>query len=79
MGWVLLGGSLVWLLVAQVQMGASWRVGINSERYTELLQHGLFSISRNPIFLAMRLNLLGLLVVFPAAATLVLLSQVKSS
>jgi protein-S-isoprenylcysteine O-methyltransferase Ste14 len=72
-GWVLLAVSLVWLLVAQVQMGASWRVGIDSKRRTELVQHGLFSVSRNPIFLAMRLNLLGLFLVFPAASTLVLL------
>jgi protein-S-isoprenylcysteine O-methyltransferase Ste14 len=72
-GWVLLAASLVWLLVAQVQMGASWRVGIDSKRRTELVQHGLFSVSRNPIFLAMRLNLLGLFLVFPAASTLVLL------
>lgn len=72
-GWVLLAVSLVWLLLAQVQMGASWRVGIDSERHTELVQHGLFSVSRNPIFLAMRVNLLGLFLVFPAAGTLTLL------
>lgn len=47
-GWVLLAVSLVWLLVAQVQMGVSWRVGIESKRHTKLVQHGLFSVSRNP-------------------------------
>lgn len=72
-GWLLLCASLVWLLVAQAQMGASWRVGIDSKRRTELVEHGLFSVSRNPIFLAMRLNLLGLFLVFPAAGTLALL------
>lgn len=73
MGWLLLAVSLVWLLVAQAQMGASWRVGIDSKRHTGLVQHGLFSVSRNPIFLAMRVNLLGLFLVFPAAGTLALL------
>jgi protein-S-isoprenylcysteine O-methyltransferase Ste14 len=72
-GWLLLCVSLIWLLVAQAQMGASWRIGIDAQRHTELVQHGLFSVSRNPIFLAMRVNLLGLFFVFPAAGTLALL------
>lgn len=72
-GWLLLSISLFWLLVAQAQMGASWRIGIDAQRHTELVQHGLFSVSRNPIFLATRGTLLGLLFVFPAAGTLALL------
>lgn len=71
-GWLLLGVTLLWLLVAQAQMGASWRVGIDTQRRTELVRNGLFSLSRNPIFLAMRGHLLGLFFVFPATATLVL-------
>jgi protein-S-isoprenylcysteine O-methyltransferase Ste14 len=54
-------------------MGLSWRIGIDTAHATELVQHGLFGVSRNPIFLAMRLSLLGLLLVYPAAATLALL------
>lgn len=72
-GWVLLFTSLVWLLIAQMQMGNSWRVGIDEARRTELVQTGLFSFSRNPIFLAMRVNLLGLFLVLPNAATLAIL------
>jgi hypothetical protein len=30
-GWVLLFASLAWILVAQTQMGNSWRVGIDSK------------------------------------------------
>ena len=71
-GWLLLCISFLWLLVAQAQMGASWRIGIDAQRHTELVQRGLFSVSRNPIFLAMRVNLLGLFFVFPAAGTLAL-------
>jgi protein-S-isoprenylcysteine O-methyltransferase Ste14 len=37
------------------------------------VQGGLFAISRNPIFLAMRVTLLGLFLVLPSAATLSLL------
>jgi protein-S-isoprenylcysteine O-methyltransferase Ste14 len=71
-GWLLLCVSLIWLLVAQAQMGASWRIGIDAKRRTALVQHGLFTVSRNPIFLAMRGNLLGFLLVFPAAGTFAL-------
>jgi len=56
-GWVLLVVFLLWLLVSQAQMGNSWRIGIDTQRHTELIQHGLFAISRNPIFLAMRSGL----------------------
>jgi protein-S-isoprenylcysteine O-methyltransferase Ste14 len=72
-GWVLLLLALVWLLVAQAQMGIAWRVGIDAHQPTPLVQHGLFSRSRNPIFLSMRVALLGLVLVVPSAATLVLL------
>ena len=72
-GWTLLLSSLVWLLIAQAQMGSSWRIGIDSQHRTSLVQSGLFGISRNPIFLAMRVNLLGLFLVLPCAATLALL------
>ena len=72
-GWALLITSLIWLLIAQAQMGASWRIGIDDKRRTELVQHGLFTLSRNPIFLAMRVNLVGLFLVFPSAVTASLL------
>ena len=72
-GWLLLVVALFWLLVAQAQMGASWRIGIDSARPTALVQHGLFARSRNPIFLAMRVELLGFFLVLPSAASASLL------
>ena len=72
-GWTLLIATLVWLVIAQVQMGTSWRIGIDDKHRTELVQHGLFARSRNPIFLAMRINLLGLFLIFPSAVTAALL------
>ena len=62
--------SLVWLVLAQVQMGESWRIGIDSESKTQLVQTGVFRISRNPIFLGMMVTLLGLFLVIPNALTL---------
>ena len=72
-GWALLLASLAWLLLAQSQMGNSWRIGIDESIRTELVRTGLFSLSRNPIFLAMRVNLFGLFLVLPNAATFALL------
>ena len=72
-GWILLVGSLCLTAIAQGQMGASWRVGIDKQRATELVQTGLFSYSRNPIFLSMRFALLGLLLVQADAFALALL------
>ena len=72
-GWILLVGSLCLTAIAQRQMGASWRIGIDKQRATDLVQTGLFSYSRNPIFLSMRLALLGLLLVQADAFALALL------
>ena len=69
----LLLAALAWTLVAQAQMGDSWRIGIDSANSTALVTSGLFAISRNPIFLAMRINLLGLFAVLPNALTLLTL------
>lgn len=62
--------ALVWVLVAQIQMGDSWRIGIDEQTKSPLVQHGLFGISRNPIFLGMIIMLMGLLLTVPTAATL---------
>ena len=77
LGWFCLVVSLVWMLIAQAQMGASWRIGIDSANRTELVSKGLFSISRNPIFLATRVALLGFFLVAPNAATLALLAAAE--
>jgi len=73
-GWALLVLSAAWMAVAQVQMGDSWRVGIDAKNPTALVSTGLFAVSRNPIFLSVRVSLLGLLLVLPNALTLSLLA-----
>lgn len=65
--------ALVWVLIAQNHMRKSWRIGIDEDVKTELVQNGLFKISRNPIFLGMRLMLLGIFLIIPNAVTLVIL------
>ena len=77
LGWFCLLVSLLWMLIAQAQMGASWRIGIDSANRTVLVSKGLFSISRNPIFLATRLALLGFFLVAPNAVTLAILAAAE--
>jgi len=71
-GIILLVISLGWVLAAQAQMGGSWRIGIDTENTTALVTHGIFRLSRNPIFLGMRFNLMGLFLILPNAVTLLL-------
>lgn len=72
-GWTLLAVSLLWILIAQSQMGASWRIGIDTQSRPPLVTTGVFALSRNPIFLGMRVSLLGLFLTLPNAVTLALL------
>lgn len=71
-GLVLLLLALIWVLVAQLQMGDSWRIGIDEKSTSLLVQNGLFGVSRNPIFLGMLIMLIGMLLILPTAATLVI-------
>ena len=71
-GIVLLVVALLWVLIAQIQMGDSWRIGVDEKSNSPLVQNGLFGVSRNPIFLGMLIMLIGLLLILPTAATLVI-------
>src|SRR5207249_1833779 len=65
LGWIsmTLGTSLT--ITAQRQMGASWRVGIDSSP-TTLVIANLYSIVRNPIFGGGVLTLVGLVTIMPS-------------
>ncbi len=65
--------SLIWIWLSQTQMGNAWRIGIDNENKTHLVADGLFRISRNPIFLGMKVNVIGFLLVIPNAATLAIM------
>lgn len=71
-GWFGLSIAILWTVVAQAQMGRSWRIGIDTNHTTALVTSGLFGWSRNPIFLAMRVCLLSLVLIRPNAVTLAL-------
>jgi len=69
-GIVLLLLAMIWVPLAQTQMQKSWRIGIDEDVKTELVHRGLFKISRNPIFLGMRIMLFGLFLILPNAIML---------
>ncbi len=52
-------------LVAQLQMGASWRIGVDPAERTALVSEGVFRQARNPIFSGMLLGLLGVALLVP--------------
>jgi len=69
-GLVLMMMALIWVVIAQLQMKNSWRIGIDSTTKTDLVTHGLFRFSRNPIFLGMTISLIGFCLVFPTIIAL---------
>ena len=44
-----IGGALV-TVIAQIQMGRAWRIGVRPGDAPGLIEHGLYRYSRNPIF-----------------------------
>jgi protein-S-isoprenylcysteine O-methyltransferase Ste14 len=57
------GGLGVFL--AQLGMGASWRVGVSSEERTDLVTGGWFSMIRNPIYTGMIVAFFGFALMVP--------------
>lgn len=64
--------GIVLTLVAQVQMGVSWRIGVDANERTELVTAGIFAAVRNPIFSAMLLASFGVALAHPTALALAL-------
>ena len=75
-GWIQWGGvgllllSLLVIVLAQHQMKASFRIGVDKNIKTDLITAGLFSLSRNPIFVGIKLNMIGFFMVLPNALSL---------
>lgn len=73
-GLVLIHVSLIWIAVAQFQMSNSWRIGIDEQHITPLVTHGVFSVSRNPIFLGLIISMAGIFMILPNALTFLLMT-----
>lgn len=64
-GALLAVGAGVLTVLAQVQMGASWRIGVEAGERTDLITGGLFGRMRNPIFTGMLVFVVGLALLVP--------------
>jgi protein-S-isoprenylcysteine O-methyltransferase Ste14 len=56
--------GIVITLVAQLQMGRSWRIGVDQNEETQLMVNGLYSKSRNPIYFGILLYWLAICLCF---------------
>ncbi|MDC7120582.1 isoprenylcysteine carboxylmethyltransferase family protein [Cellulomonas fimi] len=54
------------VLLAQVAMGRSWRIGVDAAERTDLVTAGVFALVRNPIFTAMVTAVVGLTLMVPS-------------
>ena len=68
--WVLAGalalfGGIALTVAAQLDLGASWRVGIDEGARPGLVTGGLYRLSRNPIYLALLVVLVGYFMLLP--------------
>ncbi|MCA0146827.1 isoprenylcysteine carboxylmethyltransferase family protein [Blastococcus sp. LR1] len=73
-GLILALAGFIATLAGQAGMGASWRVGVDPGERTELVTTGVFAHVRNPIFTAMAVAQLGMVLLVPnglSAAALV--------
>ena len=68
-GSVLSLGGLALIVVAQQQMGRSWRVGIDTEK-TDLVTTGLYSVIRAPIYAGVLVCVAGVVALAPHPALL---------
>src|SRR5215510_8813865 len=57
--------GLVLLLCSLISFGQSFRVGIDTEKPDKLITSGVFAYTRNPIYVAFALILLGQFLIFP--------------
>ena len=69
-GLVLSVCGIVGTFVAQLAMGASWRIGVDQEESTALVTGGMFARVRNPIYTAMMVAWLGLTLLTPNLSAL---------
>ena len=64
-GFVCAGTGIAGTFLAQMAMGASWRIGVDESDRTDLVTGGVFSLCRNPIYTFMLIAWTGLALLVP--------------
>jgi protein-S-isoprenylcysteine O-methyltransferase Ste14 len=72
-GAAVLFGGLILLVAAQLDLGASWRIGIEEGAKPGLVERGFYRFCRNPIFLALLIVFAGYAALLPTPLSLLLL------
>ncbi len=65
LGALLMLAGLALLAAAQLELGASWRIGIDESARPGLVTSGLYALTRNPIFLALLVIIAGYVLLIP--------------
>jgi protein-S-isoprenylcysteine O-methyltransferase Ste14 len=73
-GAALMFGGIALLVAAQLDLGASWRIGIDEGARPGLVERGLYRFSRNPIFLALLVAITGYAALLPTPLSVILLA-----
>ena len=73
LGWIIVLLGLLITMVAQYQMGASWRYIGSKSNDTKLITHGLFKYSRNPIYVGGLIFFIGVIILLPDYLTILFL------
>jgi len=73
-GAIVMLGGIALLVAAQLDLGASWRIGIDEGAKPGLVTGGLYRFCRNPIFLALMIIVAGYALLLPTRLSLVLLA-----
>ncbi len=64
-GLLLCGIGIAGTFLAQMAMGASWRIGVDESERTELVTGGVFALCRNPIYTFMLVAWVGFALLVP--------------
>jgi protein-S-isoprenylcysteine O-methyltransferase Ste14 len=72
-GTTLMLGGIALLVVAQLDLGASWRIGVDEGAKPGLVTGGLYRWTRNPIYLALLVVFTGYALLLPRPLSLFLL------
>ncbi len=65
--------GIVFFAVAQLHLGASWRIGIDAEAKPGLVTDGLYGYSRNPIYVGLLATIAGYACLLPTVLSAIVL------
>ena len=71
--WAPLSCSAALSFVAQLHLGASWRIGIDAEAKPGLVTDGLYGYSRNPIYVGLLATIAGYACLLPTVLSAIVL------